>query len=248
LHNRPAGTARQSSAHQRKAKPLGIVGGLGPESTIEYYRQLVSGYRERVADGSYPSLIIYSTDVNRVLKLAAENREKLVEYLLTALLPLARAGADFALIAANTPHIVFDAVARKSPIPLLSIVEATCAFAKEHRLKNLGLFGTRSTMEGGFYQEVFAREGIRLTYPGPEEQTYIHEKYVGELVNGRFLPETRAGLVAIAHRLKGDDGIDGLILGGTELPLLLSDNAGLEIPFLDTTRIHVDAALERMLS
>ena len=227
---------------------LGIVGGLGPESTIEYYRLLVSGYRERVASGS-PPLFIHSIDVDGVLGLAGAGKsEELAKYLLEAILPLARAGADFALIAANTPHLVFDAVARQSPIPLLSIVKATCEFAKRNAHKTLTLFGTRSTMRAGFYQKALEREGIQVQLPSSEEQDYIHEKYVGELVKGRFLHETRAGLIAIAQRLKQEEGIDGVILGGTELPLLLTDNGGLGIPFLDTTRIHVDAALDRMLA
>lgn len=228
---------------------LGIVGGLGPEATIEYYRLLVSGYRERDPDGGSPRLLIHSIDVDRVLGLAgAGKREELATYLVEAILPLARAGADLALISANTPHLVFDAVAQRSPIPLLSIVEAACGFAKQSALEQLGLIGTRSTMQAGFYQEVFLREGIQVRLPSAEEQDYIHEKYVGEMVKGRFLPETRAGFVAIIQRMKRDCGIDGVILGGTEMTLLFNDDAGLGIPLLDTTRIHVNAALDRMLA
>jgi len=232
----------------KTTKTLGVVGGLGPEATIEYYRLLVNGYRER-AGGASPPLLIHSIDVDRVLGLAAEGkREELAEYLLESVHVLARAGADFALMSANTPHIVFDAVARKSPIPLLSIVEATCEFAVQRKLSNLGLLGTRFTMRSGIYQDVCTRQGIRVTLPKPEEQNYVHEKYVGEMVKGRYLPETRAGLLAVAQRMKKDEGIDGLILGGTEMPLLFNDNGGIGIPFVDTTRIHVNAALERMLS
>ena len=227
---------------------LGVVGGLGPEATIEYYRLLVNGYRER-AGGASPRLVIHSIDVNRVLTLAADgNREELAEYLLDSIQILAQAGADFALMCANTPHIVFDVVAKKSPIPLLSIVEAACDFGKERNLKNLGLFGTRSTMQSGIYQDVCARQGIAVTLPAAQEQDYVHEKYVGEMVKGCFLPETRTGFLAVAQRMRKDEGIDGLILGGTEMPLLLNDNVGIGIPFLDTARIHVNAALDRMLA
>ncbi len=229
-------------------KTLGVVGGLGPEATIEYYRLLVHGYRERAA-GASPPLLIHSIDVDRVLALAAGGkREELAEYLLESVHILARAGADFALMSANTPHIVFDAVASKSPVPLLSIVEATCDFAVQRKLGNLGLFGTRSTMQSGIYQEVCARQRIRLTLPEAKEQDYIHEKYVGEMVKGRFLPETRVDFLAIAERMRSRDAIDGLILGGTEMPLLLRDNGGTRIPLLDTTQIHVNAALDRMLA
>jgi aspartate racemase len=230
-------------------KTLGIIGGIGPESTIEYYRLLIGGYRERVADGSYPHLLINSVDVNRVLALSAQRKlDELAEYLLASLLQLERAGADFGILAANTPHIVFGEISKRSPIPLISIVAAACDVAKARGLKRLGLFGTLSTMQAGFYQETFARAGIAVMTPELEDQNYIHEKYVGELVNGVFLAETREGLLRIANALKERHAIDGLILGGTELPLILRDGSGVEIPFLDTTRIHVNAALERMFS
>src|SRR5579864_1262014 len=205
-------------------KMLGIVGGIGPESTIEYYRQLVAGFRRRISDGSYPSLVIDSIDVNRLLRLAAApERRDFVGYLLESVSRLARAGADFALMAANTPHLVFNEVAAVAPIPLVSIVEATCDFAKSHDLKRLGLFGTRFTMQAGFYEEIFQRKELAIVLPGADEQAYIHDKYVQELVNGVFLPDTRQSLQHIARELRERDHIDGLILGGTELPLLLHD-------------------------
>jgi aspartate racemase len=232
-----------------RMKTLGIVGGLGPESTIEYYRVLIRGYRERVSDGSYPRLLIDSIDVNKVLALAGNaSRKDLVEYLLGSLQRLERGGAEYAILAANTPHIVFGEVAERSPIPLVSIVQAACDFARKLGLKRLGLFGTRSTMQAGFYQEVFEKAGIAVIIPELDEQNYIHEKYVGELVNGVFLPETRERLLGIADALKQRHQLDGLILGGTELPLILREGSGVDIPFLDTTRIHVNAALSKMLS
>ena len=230
-------------------RTLGIIGGIGPESTIEYYRLLIAGYRQRISDGSYPPLLINSIDVNKMLAMvAAAPREELVEYLLEGVSQLARAGADFALLASNTPHIVFDELSARAPIPLLSIVKVTCDFAQAHRLRRLGLFGTRFTMQAGFYQEACAQVGIEVVTPGPNEQTYIHEKYMDELVKGLILPETRARLLAIAKGLKEHRKIDGLILGGTELPLILRDERDLGIPFLDTMRIHVNAALDAMLS
>jgi aspartate racemase len=129
-------------------------------------------------------------------------------------------------------------------LPLISIVEATCDFAMKRKFTKLGLFGTRSRMQAGFYQQAFREQGIEILLPGIEEQNYINARYVGELIAGHFLPETREGLLAIVKKLKDDHGIEGLILGGTELPLLLRDDAAIGIPFLDTTRIHLQAALE----
>ena len=230
-------------------KVLGIVGGIAPESTVEYYRLLIAAYRERVRDGSYPPIIINSIDLKRLLDLAGADRlAELTGYLSTEVQRLARAGAEVALFASNTPHIVFDEVQGRSPVPLISIVEAAADDAQRRGLRRLGLFGTRFTMQGRFYPEVFARRGIRVCIPDPENRTYIHDKYLGELVLGVFLPATRDRLLAIVHRLKETDGIDGLILGGTELPLLLRDPGDTGIPFLDTTRIHVDRAISEILT
>jgi len=200
---------------------LGIIGGLGPESTIDYYQKIIALYRERTGDGSYPEFIIASVNLRKGLDfMDANDLAGMADYLLEGIGKLARAGADFGLISANTPHIVFDEVASKSPILLISIVEATCAAAKARNLKRLALFGTRYTMQGSFYQKVFSREGIDLLVPDPTDQDYIHNKYFSELVPGEFLPQTRAGLLAIIDRMKAKSDIDGVILAGTELPLI----------------------------
>src|SRR5438874_3987654 len=230
-------------------KTVGIIGGLGPESTVDYYQRIIALYRQRTADGHYPDFIVVSVDLRKGLDfMDANDLSGMADYLLEAIGKLARAGADFAIISANTPHIVFDDVAPNSPIPLISIVEATCGAAKARKLKRLALFGTRYTMQANFYPKVFARECIGLLTPEREEQDYIHDKYFSELVPGKFLPETRAGLLAIVDRMKTKSGIDGVILAGTELPLLLRDPDHNGIPFLDTTKIHCEAAVAEMLS
>jgi len=230
-------------------KTLGIIGGLGPESTVDYYQRIIALYRERTGDGSYPEFIINSVNLRKGLDfMDTGDLTGMADYLLQAIDKLARAGADFGLISANTPHIVFDEVASKSPIPLISLVEATCAAAKERKLKRLALFGTRYTMQGTFYSKVVSREGIELLVPEPEDQDYIHDKYMNELVPGKFLPETRAGLLAIVDRMNAQRQIDGVILAGTELPLILRDRDHNGIPFLDTTKIHCEAAVDQMLS
>lgn len=230
-------------------KTLGIVGGLGPESTIDYYGRIITLYRKRTGDGSYPQFIINSINLKKGLDfMAANNLPGMADYLVEEIGKLILAGATFGLISANTPHIVFSEVASRSSIPLISIVEATCTAAKAKKLKRLALFGTRYTMEATFYPKVFSREGIELLLPDPEDQAYIHDKYLNELVSGTFLPETRAGLLAIVDRLKEKHDIDGVILAGTELPLILRDREHNGIPFLDTTEIHCEAAVTEMLS
>jgi aspartate racemase len=230
-------------------KTLGIIGGLGPESTVDYYGRIISLYRERTGDGSYPQFIINSINMKKGLDfMEANNLAGMADYLIEEIRKLASAGATFGLISANTPHIVFDEVASRSPIPLISIVEATCAAAKARNFKRLALLGTRYTMQATFYPKVFSRDGIELLVPDPNDQDYIHDKYLNELVAGKFLPETRAGLLAIIDRMKAKSDIEGVILAGTELPLILRNAEYEGIPFLDTTEIHCEAAVLEMLS
>ena len=230
-------------------KILGIVGGIGPESTIVYYRSIVERYRSTRQDGAHPRVIINSLDMKAMLDLIGAGRlEELSESLLAEVEKLARAGATFGLLAANTPHIVFDDLARRSPIPLISIVEAARDAAKALGLKKAGLFGTRFTMQGRFYPEVFSEEGIALVVPGEAEQAFIHEAYLSELVNGTFRSATRERMLAIARRMKAEVGIQGLVLGGTELPPLLPDDRYEGLPFLDTTRLHVERVVAVLLA
>jgi len=230
-------------------KLIGIVGGIGPESTIDYYRLFISTYRERRPDGGYPPVVINSIDLARVLKLVSSNDlAGLAAYMLEEVRRLARAGATHGLLSSNTPHIVFDEIRRASPIPLISIVETACRAAVQRKLKRVGLFGTRFTMQGGFYQRVFAREGIAVAIPGSEDQEFIHDTYLNELVNGVVLAATRERYIAIARRMKKEQGIEALILGGTELPLLLRDAIGIGMTLLDTARLHVEAAVSELLS
>lgn len=226
-----------------------MIGGVGPESTIDYYSRIIALYRERKRDGSYPQFLINSIDLEKGRAFIERNElAALAKFLVEEIEKLAKAGADFALIAANTPHLVFDEVAGASPIPLISIVEATCAEAKAGNMKRLGLFGTRYTMQADFFPKVFSKQNIELIAPEPADQDYIHQKYFDELVVGKFLPKTRAGLLAIVDRMQGAANIDGVILAGTELPLILREADHNGVPFLDTTRIHCEAAVEEMLS
>src|SRR6266849_3560553 len=216
-------------------KTVGIIGGIGPESTIEYYRGIIAAYRERQTDGSYPSIIIDSINLTILLGLIMANElDKAADHLVSEVQKLARAGVDFGVIAAGTPHIVFDEVRARSPIPLVSIVEATCAAAAKLKLKKIALFGTRFTMQGRFYPDVFSKAGITLVVPEADEQAYIHDKYMNDLVHGIILPETRDRLLAILVKMKERDGVEALILGGTELSLIIKDAEHNGLPILDT--------------
>ena len=235
---------------------LGIIGGIAPESTVDYYRLIIARHRQ-VTNGHYPAIIINSIDLHTVVGyISAGENDRLVDYLLDEIAKLARAGADFALLSSNAAHIVFDELRGRSPLPLISIVEATARVASARGLKRLGLLATRFTMRGGFYTRLFERSGMTIILPNQDEQEYVHAKYVGELVtgsytgelvNGVFLPETRKGLLEIIAAMTARDQIEAAILGGTELPLILRDEREAGIPLLDTTAIHVESAVAELL-
>jgi aspartate racemase len=229
------------------AKILGIIGGVGPESTIDYYRSLFAQNRAERPDRSQPLIVINSIDLDRARGFVeAKQLSELVEYLVVEIGRLKAAGADIGLLAANTPHIVFDDLAPRSSIPLISIVEATCEHARRLGLRRVGLLGTRYTMQAPFYPQVFARSRIEVFTPNDEEQNYIHEKYFSELVPGIFKDETRDQLTEIILQMKNRNDVEAVILGGTELPLILRGDEAAGVPLLDTTQIHVRAALARL--
>jgi aspartate racemase len=228
-------------------KTVGIIGGIGPESTVEYYQYIIAGYREQ--RNSYPSIVINSVDLQRLVDwLNAGEMDQFTDYLVNEVQRLERAGVDFGVLAANTPHIVFDQIRSRTSLPLISIVESARDKVRALGLKRPGLFGTGFTMRATFYSDTFATAGLPIITPSEEEKTAIHEIYFGELLKSVFLPESRARLLEIVDRMRKRDSIDGLILAGTELPLLLraSDHNG--IPLLDTTKIHVQRIVEQLLS
>lgn len=229
-------------------KTLGLIGGTGPESTIEYYRLLTAQCREK-AGGNSPSLIINSINLKNMIEwMGANELDKVADCLVEAIDRLHRAGADFGALTANTAHIVFDEVQSRSKLRLISMVETTCERVQALGFNTVGLFGTRYTMQAPFYPKVFSRTDVKLVMPNEEEQAFIHEKYLGELLKDKFLPETRTALLEIANAMKARHGIEGLILGGTELPLLLRDEQHNGIQMLDTTRIHVDRLIKELLA
>ena len=224
-----------------------MIGGVGPESTVDYYHRIVKAFRNHDAGNGDPHLIINSLDLKRVLACVNEDRlGELSEYVLAGIQSLAAAGSDFAVISSNTVHIVYNEVASQSVLPMISIIEATLRKIKNLELKRLGVFGTRYTMQGKFFHDVFRDTGIELIFPDSMEQNYIHEKYLSEFVNGVIIEQTREALIKIARRMADQNGIEGLILGGTELPLILNQSNIPELKILDTSEIHVEEIVEAM--
>ena len=229
------------------AAVLGIVGGIAPPSTIEYYRYLVSAHRARTG-GAFPRVVINSIDPLRMLRLVDEGHyEVAAQWLADEVGRLARAGAGVALFASNTPHLMIDRIRELSPLPLISIVEATVSEVVRSRFARVGLVGTGFTMRGRIYQDALSAVGVEVFVPTDEEIDRLHRRYMGELVAGDMLPETRAAFVNAIERLRANHAIDAIILGGTELPILIPEPVD-GVAKIDTTRVHVDRAIDFLLS
>lgn len=225
-------------------KTIGIIGGLGPESTVDYYKGIIKTFQDTYTDHAYPEIVVYSADVNKLLELVeAEEWEKLVDWLVARVQSVHSAGADFAVIGANTAHIVFDEVEIRSPIPMLSIISETCRCAESLGLKRPGLLGTRFTMKSDFFQKPFYKKGITVVAPDEGDQKYIHDKLMTEIELGIIKDSTREGLLDIVKKMIEQESIDSVILGCTELPLIL-DRDEFGISFLNTTLIHVKSIVE----
>ena len=233
-------------------KKIGIIGGLGPESTIYYYRTLIDMCRQKKElNGNYPEVIIYSMNIVEVSSLRASgDREGLINRQVETLTALHNAGADFGIISCNACHGVFDEIEAASPMPVLSIVTETCNEVVKCGLERVALFGMESTMNGGFYQDVFARHGISVYVPDEADQKYVSERLRKEATLECISDDTRDGYVSIVKRMVGAYDVQGLILGCTEMPLLMTEveQQKAQIPFFDTGKIHVQSALRYCLS
>ena len=228
-------------------KKLGLVGGMGQESTIPYYHDIVYGVQEKVGKDFFPNLTIESVNVFDVLKLCSEQKyDELTEYLMSAINNLINSGADFIALSANTPHIVFDRLKEQSTVPLVSIIEATKDEAVRLNKRKLGLFGTIFTMTGDFFKTPFQNSDIEIVVPTVEEMEFINHKISSELELGIVKEETLGGFQKIIERMKKECGIEAIVLGCTELPLLLNDEVS-AVPCLDTMKIHINTLVEMIV-
>ncbi len=229
------------------SKRIGILGGMSPESTAEYYEYITRTYTERFGDYGYPEIVIYSVSFQPYVDWPKEDRWDLVaQGLSEAAGRLEAAGADFIVIATNTMHLVFDQVQASVNVPMLSLLDAVGEAILSRGMKTVGLLGTKFVMEKTFYQDALARKGITVLVPDASDREYVNDVIYNELVAGRILDESRAGFVTIIERLAAR-GAEGVILGCTEIPLLVSE-ADVGIPLFDTTTIHAEAALNYALA
>lgn len=225
------------------SKTIGILGGMTAESTVTYYQHIVRRYQQLHGDHGYPEIVIYSVSFQRFKDwMDADDWGSIEAELLAGLRKIAAAGADFAVIATNTMHLLFDRLQRASPLPLISIVDATAAAIRLAGLGTIGLVGTRSTMEKGFYAEGLARHAIASLVPDRADRDFIHDVIMEELGRGILRDESRQRFLAIIDGL-ATRGAQGVVLGCTEIPLLVT-RADTELPLFDTAVIHAEAALD----
>ena len=228
-------------------RKLGLVGGLGPESTLAYYRDIVYGVQDRLGRRCFPTFAIESVDVYENLAiLESGDLDAYTDWLMRAINNLIAAHAQVIAIAANTPHIVYDRIAKRCPVPVVSIVEAAAQKARAIGYERVALFGTAFTMRGTFFVEPFERMGIRVDLPSDDEMDYIQYKIFNELEQGVVLDETRDSLCRIANRM-ASAGSQALVLGCTELPMILDDKVS-PLPCLDTARVHVERIVEEIVA
>ena len=224
-------------------KRIGIIGGMSPESTIEYYQYITHSYKKRFGDHAYPEVLVYSVSFQPYIDWPAQERwDRVAQGLSEAGRSLQAAGADFLIIATNTMHLVVDQVRDAVDIPVLSMLDVVADTCLARGIATVGLLGTRFTMEKSFYQDALARQGIAVLVPDADQRAYVNRVIYDELVAGDIRVESRAGYLSIIRAL-ADWGAEAVILGCTEIPLLVRQQ-DVDLPLLDTTVLHAQAALE----
>ena len=226
---------------EAEMKKIGLIGGIGPASTLDYYSGIINGVRAKSNDDNYPEIIINSVNMTEMLSYVSnKDWDPLEEMLLNAIKNLANAGADFAAIASNTPHIIFDRIREKSTLPLVSIVDATCARVRQNGSKTVVVIGTRFTMSSGLYSKALGEYGIKAIVPSEDDQATIHSIIFPKLEDGIVVPEDKQKMLTIAGDLVTKNRADGLVLGCTELPLMIKDG-DIDTLVFNTTQIHIDS-------
>lgn len=228
-------------------KKIGILGGLSPESTSTYYEYITREYTKRYGDYGYPEIIIYSVNFQEFVDWQGQDQWDLAaDKMIEAFRALEKAGADFGLIASNTMHVVFDKVQSEISIPLINIIEATVEVIKREGAKKVGLLGTIFTMNKDFYKAGLEARGIITLVPDRKDQEFVNSVIYEELTRGLIKPGSRQGYIKVVKKLK-EKGAEGIVLGCTEIPLLIKEkDCGVRL--YGTTLIHAEKALKYAIS
>jgi aspartate racemase len=225
-------------------KTIGLIGGMTCESSAEYYRFINEITREKLGGIHSARSVMLSVDFAEIEDMMEAGKwEKILEILVDAARLVEKAGADFLVICTNTMHKLADHIREQIDIPILNIIDETAAQIKAQGIHRIGLLGTRFTMEEDFYKgRLRGKHGLEVLMPSPEDVQTIHRIIVDELSIGKIKKVSKEKYWRIIDKLVGQ-GAAGIILGCTEIPLLIKQEAG-KIPLFDTTRIHAQAAVE----
>lgn len=228
-------------------KTLGLIGGLSWFSTSVYYRTINQLVNERLGGKHSAKLFLYSVDFDEYKKHQAENDWKQIEKMLSDIAErLENAGADCIVLCSNTPHLVADTIRQKVRIPFIHIAEETAKAIVKQKVSQVGLIGTKFTMENSFFKDRLSNYGLEALIPGSEDRDFIHASISNELQKGVFKEETKNRYLEIIQKLC-ENGTQGVILGCTEIPLLVNQS-DFNTPVFDTTEIHSRAAVDFALS
>lgn len=224
-------------------KTIGLIGGMSWESSAEYYRIINSSINKRLGGLHSAKILMYSFDFAEIEKLQHDNKwEKATNLMVNAAKRLEKANADFILICTNTMHKMAEDVSKNINIPLLHIVDATAEKAKAKDIEKIGLLGTKFTMEQDFYKDKLKKYGIDTLIPNESQRKIVHNIIYEELCLGEIRDSSRESIKNIISYL-GDNGAQGIVLGCTELPLLIKQDDS-HIPIFNTTVIHAEAAVD----
>lgn len=229
-------------------KVIGLIGGMSWNSSLEYYRLINELVAHRLGGLHSAHMVLYSLDFEKIERAQREARwDDTADILVEAATALKQAGADFLVLCTNTMHKVVDVVAERAKLPILHIVDATGNAIIEQGLHRVGLLGTRFVMEEDFYIERLRKQcSIDVLVPGEEEQALVHQVIYDELCQGKIKGVSRQACIKIIDVLIGW-GAEGIILGCTELPLLIRSR-DTYVPLFDTTRLHAEAAVKLALA
>lgn len=232
-------------------KKIGIIGGLGPESTVDYYKEIIASFNKINNDGSlnYPEMIIYSVNMSVFIDhLKAGRLDEAAQYIGNALKSIEKAGAHFAAISANTPHLIFDKIKAYTNLPLISIVESAAQHAKSLGLKKTVLIGTSFTMKSSFYTDIFNKYDINISIPNESEMEYINQKLFNEIELGVYKEDTKREILKIISHMKDRDAIDSVVLGCTEFPIMFPDDEYENLKFINTTKTHISDIIKTCIA
>lgn len=228
-------------------KKIGLVGGIGPASTIEYYRELIRLYQSEIQQDRYPEIVIDSVNMTKHNQVIAQkNYDLLAEYIIESIENLKAAGAEMAAVTANTEHIVWNKICNRLPLPTVNVLDVVTEEIEKQQYKKILILGTEWTMESKLFETVILKAGGCPITPNDEDQKEIGKLIYPNLENGIVILEDKKRMLSIIEKYYKHFGIDAVLLGCTELPIMIQAS-DLKVSVINTTRLHIRKILAQSL-